>query len=163
MIRQILPYPLLSLGLLIFWLLLQQSLGLGHILLGTLIALLAGRALAALQPPRPRIRKPLKIIQLMILVAADVLRSNLAVARIVIQGRRREQTAGFLLLPLELRDRSALAVLSCIITATPGSAWLEYDAARGTVLIHVLDLVDEEAWIALIKQRYERLLLEIFQ
>lgn len=163
MIRQILPYPLLSLALLIFWLLLQQSAGLGHILLGSIIALLAGRALAALQPERPRIRKPFSIVKLMALVAMDVLRSNLAVARIVIQGRRREQTAGFLLLPLELRDRSALAVLSAIITATPGSAWLEYDAARSTVLIHVLDLVDEEAWIALIKQRYERLLLEIFQ
>lgn len=163
MMRQVLPYPLLSLALLIFWLLLQQSLGLGQILLGTIIAMLAGRALAALQPDQPRIRKPFKILQLMALVSVDVLRSNLAVARIVLQGRRREQTAGFLLMPLELRDRSALAVLSCIITATPGSAWLEYDAARSTVLIHVLDLVDEEAWITLIKQRYERLLLEIFQ
>ncbi|SEQ14262.1 multisubunit potassium/proton antiporter, PhaE subunit [Devosia sp. YR412] len=163
MMRQILPYPLLSLGMLALWLLLQQSLGLGHILLGTLVALFAGRALAALEPDRPRIRKPLKIIQLMALVAVDVLRSNLAVARIVLDGRHREHHSGFLLLPLELRDRSALAVLSCIITATPGSAWLEYDAMRGTVLIHVLDLVDEQAWIDTIKHRYESLLLEIFQ
>lgn len=162
MMRQILPYPLLSLGLLIFWLLLQQSLGLGQILLGAVISLLAGRALAALEPGRPRIRKPFKIIQLMGFVAADVLRSNLAVARIVLEARR-EQTAGFLLVPLQLRDRSALAVLAFIITATPGSAWLEYDAVRGTVLIHVLDLIDEQAWIDLIKHRYERLLLEIFQ
>lgn len=163
MIRQILPYPLLSLGLLAFWLVLQQSVSLGHILLGTLLALLAGRAYAALQPERPRIRKPLRIIQLMLLVAGDVLRSNLAVALIVLQGRHRKQTAGFLLLPLDLRDRSALAVLSCIITAIPGSVWLEYDARRSTVLIHVLDLVDEQEWIDVIKHRYERLLLEIFQ
>lgn len=161
--RHVLPYPLLSLGLLILWLLLQQSLGLGQIILGAIIAVLAGRALAALQPERPRIRRPLKIIQLMALVSVDVLRSNLAVARIVLEGRNRAHTAGFLSMPLQLRDRSALAILACIITATPGSAWLEYDAARGTVLIHVLDLVDEQAWIDTIKHRYERLLLEIFQ
>ncbi|SFC96398.1 multisubunit potassium/proton antiporter, PhaE subunit (TC 2.A.63.1.1) [Devosia psychrophila] len=163
MMRQILPYPLLSLGMLILWLLLQQSLGLGQILLGSVVALFAGRALAALQPEQPRIRRPFKIIHLMGLVAVDVLWSNLAVARIVLQGRHRKQTAGFLLLPLELRDRSALAILACIITATPGSAWLEYDAVRGTVLIHVLDLVDDQEWIDTIKHRYERLLLEIFQ
>lgn len=161
--RHILPYPLLSLSLLVFWLLLQNSIGLGHILLGSAIALVAGKALDALQPERPRIRNPHRIIQLMVLVALDVLRSNLAVAWITIQGRRREQTSGFLVLPLQLRDRSALAILSCIITATPGSAWLEYDVARGTVLIHVLDLVDENEWIDTIKNRYERLLLEIFQ
>ena len=72
-------------------------------------------------------------------------------------------SAARLVQPLELRDRSALAILACIITATPGSAWLEYDAARGTVLIHVLDLIDEQQWIDTIKHRYERLLLEIFQ
>ena len=162
MMRQILPYPLISLGMLILWLLLQQSLGLGQILLGCVVALVAGRALAALQPEQPRIRKPFKIIQLMALVAVDVLGSNLAVARIVLQGRP-ARNSSFLLLPLQLRDRSALAVLACIITATPGSAWLEYDAVRGTVLIHVLDLGDEQDWIDTIKHRYERLLLEIFQ
>jgi len=29
--------------------------------------------------------------------------------------------------------------------------------------IHVLDLIDENAWIRTIKHRYERLLLEIFE
>lgn len=160
---KILPYPLLSLFLLVMWLLLQQSVGLGHILLGALIAILAGRAMAALQPERPRIRRIGKIVELIWLVSLDILRSNIAVARLVIAGKRRDTTSGFLVLPLELRDRSALAVLACIITATPGSAWLEYDAARGSVLIHVLDLVDEQAWVDIIKNTYERLLLEIFQ
>lgn len=160
--KNLVPFPLLSLSLLVFWLLLQQSIGLGQVILGVVVALLAGRALAALQPDRPRIRKPLKIVHLMALVAIDVLRSNLAVARIVIEGRRRTHTAGFITLPLELTDRSGLAILSCILTATPGSAWLEYDQTRNTVLIHVLDLVDEQTWIDTIKNRYERLLLEIF-
>lgn len=161
--KRVLPYPLLSLSLLVLWLLLQQSLGLGQILLGSLIAILASQALAALHPEQPRVRNIGAIFVLVWRVTIDVLRSNLAVASIVVQGRRRKETAGFLTLPLTLRDRSGLAILACIITATPGSAWLEYDLARGSVLIHVLDLVDEAVWIETIKDRYERLLLEIFQ
>ena len=37
------------------------------------------------------------------------------------------------------------------------------DAAKGILLLHVLDLVDETAWIRLIKDRYERRLMEIFE
>jgi multicomponent K+:H+ antiporter subunit E len=54
-------------------------------------------------------------------------------------------------------------VLACIITATPGTSWARYDAVRNTLTIHVLDLVDEQAWITQFKLRYERRLLEIFQ
>lgn len=161
--RRILPFPVLTLALLAMWLLLQQSLAPGQIILGSIIAIFASRGLAALQPERPRIRNPASIIKLIYFVTVDVFRSNVAVARIVLEGRRHEQTAGFLTVPLDLRDRTALAILSCIITATPGSAWLEYDSLRGVVLIHMLDLVDEQAWIDTIKNRYERLLLEIFQ
>ncbi|GLQ11155.1 Na+/H+ antiporter subunit E [Devosia yakushimensis] len=161
--KRILPYPLLFVGLLLMWLLLQQSLGLGHILLGGLIALGASHAMAALQPEQPTIRRPFKIARLIVLVLVDVARSNLAVARIILAGRQPSHKPGFLLLPLDLKDKSGLAVLSCIVTATPGSAWLEYDPVDSTVLIHVLDLVDEQEWIDTIKHRYEARLLEIFQ
>lgn len=153
---------MLSIGLLALWLLLQQSLGLGQILLGSVIAVFAGRALKALDPQRPRVRKIGSIIRLIIVVTIDVLRSNMAVALIVLRGQHTAHS-GFVSMTLTLQDRTGLALLACIITATPGSAWLEYDAARGTVLIHVLDLVDEVAWADTIKNRYERLLLEIFQ
>jgi multicomponent K+:H+ antiporter subunit E len=161
--RHILPLPVLALALLAMWLLLQQSLAPGQIILGSIIAIFASRALAALQPERPRIRNLGSIAKLIAFVTVDVLRSNIAVARIVFEGRRHEQTAGFLSVPLALRDRTALAILACIITATPGTAWLEYDSTRGVVLIHMLDLVDEQTWIDTITNRYERLLLEIFQ
>ena len=65
-------------------------------------------------------------------------------------------------MPLELRDPRGLAVLACIVTATPGTSWARYDAAGNRVTIHVLDLVDAEAWIREFKGRYERRLLEIF-
>jgi multicomponent K+:H+ antiporter subunit E len=161
--RKFFPYPLLTLSLLVLWLLLQQSAGLGHILLGGVIAIFSSRALAALEPEKPYVRKIGAMIRLVGVVTLDIFHSNIAVIGIILQDRRRKPTSGFVAIPLELRDRSGLVILACIITATPGSAWLEYSPTRGVVLIHVLELISEEHWITTVKNRYERLLLEIFQ
>lgn len=158
-----LPYPLLTLCLVVMWLLLNQSVSAGQILLGVGVALLAASAMAALRPEKARIRWTMAIPRLAGIVLADIVRSNIAVGRIVLFRKQRERVSGFIHLPLDMRDRYGLAVLALIITATPGTLWMQHDAARNILLVHVLDLVDEEAWIRLIKARYERLLMEIFE
>ncbi len=153
----------LFLLLLALWLLLQQSLAAADLLPGLAIAAAATLAYGRLRLPAARPRFRLRAtLELLLLFIEDVMRSNFAVARIVLGLRRGERTAGFLTVPLELRDPRGLAVLACIITATPGTSWARYDAARNTVSIHMLDLVDAEEWIREFKARYERRLLEIF-
>lgn len=159
---RILPYPLLTVALIVMWLLLN-TFSLGHLLLGTVIAVAASRVMVALQPSKPRLRRWQLIPGLIGLVLVDVMRSNIAVATVILQGSRRERVAGFVSIPLDLRDRTGLAVLACIVTSTPGTAWVEYDSATGLLMIHVLDLVEEQEWIDLIKSRYEAALLEIFE
>jgi multicomponent K+:H+ antiporter subunit E len=154
---------LLFLALVALWLLLNQSLDPGDALLGAALALGGTLAFARLQPASGLRFRPRVLVELLWLVLADIVRSNLAVARIVLGLHRAKRTAGFLSMPLELRDPRGLAVMACIITATPGTSWARYDAARNVLTIHVLDLVDEAAWIHLFKHRYERRLLEIFQ
>ena len=163
MIRRILPYPAFAVALLVMWLLLTQSVSAGNILLGSLVAVLATNAMSSLQPEPARIRVSLAIPRLAIIVLRDIFRSNLAVGRIILAGEVRGHRSGFLQMPLELRNRYGLAVLACIITATPGTLWLQHDRSGNRLLIHVLDLVDDQQWIDLIKNRYERLLLEIFE
>lgn len=160
--RRLFPHPILSAFLLVFWLILQQSASLGHILLGGLIAILASMATSLIIPEPLIIRKPLRILQLIAVAGVDIVRSNLAVMAILFNPRP-EPEADFIEMKLELTNTFGLAVLACLITATPGSAWLEYDRERSTVLIHVFDLVDAEEWIETIRNRYETLLLEIFQ
>lgn len=160
--RALLPYPLLTASLLVMWILLN-GLSVGQVVLGGLIAFAASLAMAALQPAKPKIRRWSMIPRLVLVVMADILRSNIAVAGIILQGRRRTRASGFVIIPLELRDRTALAILACIITSTPGTAWVEYLAGTGRLRIHVLDLIDEQIWIEIIKQRYERPLMEIFE
>lgn len=157
-----LPYPLLTAILLLFWLLLTQSFSPGQVVLGSLVALLAAASMVALRRPSSPVASWAKAGQLFVAVALDILRSNIAVARIAFSPRARPNSA-FIRLQLELRDPQALAILALIITATPGTAWVEFNRADGTLLIHVFDLVDEEGWKRLLKTRYERLLLEMFE
>jgi len=157
-----LPYRLLSVALLAAWLLLNESFAAAHILLGAARGLGGGLVLAKLQAPQGRLRRPAAVVQLLFLVLEDIVRSNIAVARIVLSPATRQRVAGFLSMPLELRHPGGLAVMACIITATPGTSWARHDAARNIVTIHVLDLIDKSEWVRTIKGRYERALLEIF-
>ena len=156
------PFPLASVGLLIIWLVLNETLTLGYILLGILAALIGGLTLTALQAPRIRMRRLSAIIRLSALVIADIIRSNIAVARIILGFGTRQRTSGFVDIPLDLNNPYGLAALACIITSTPGTLWAHFDPKTGTLTIHVLDLIDKADWSRTIKRRYERLLLEIF-
>lgn len=159
---RVVPYPALAFGLFVMWLLLTQSFSPAQVLLGALVASLGTWAMAALRTNPPVVRNWRMALRLAGIVALDILRSNIAVASIIVS-RRATRTAAFVRVDLKLRDEHALAVLALIITATPGTAWVQFDRASGMLMIHVLDLVDEEEWIRLLKNRYEALLMAIFE
>ena len=160
---RLLPSPLITACLLVLWLFLNQTLSLGHVLLGSMVALVGGWAFSLLDPPQTRVRRLGAILRLSSLVLVDIVRSNIAVGRIIVGLAGPERVSGFVNIPLYLRDPYGLAVLACIITSTPGTLWVSFDHASGALTIHVLDLVDESDWIRTIKGRYERLLLDIFE
>ncbi|MEO7071719.1 MAG: Na+/H+ antiporter subunit E [Rhodanobacter sp.] len=162
MIRRWLPYPLLSALLALIWLLLNQSLAIGTILLGMLLGFILAQAYGLLRPPKAHIRHYPLLGRLLLRVIADIVRSNFTVARLILR-RDSHARSGFVAIPLTLTDHHGLAVLACIITSTPGTIWVSHDSKRNILLIHVLALVDGQAAIDSIKQRYERPLLEIFQ
>lgn len=161
--RRVLLYPILSLGLFVASILLSASVAPPSLALAVLLALLAPIIMLALGVDRVRVKAPIAIIRLAIDVVGDIVRSNWAVSHIILGRRRHERTSGFIHIPLDLRDRYGLAVLAIIITSTPGTLWVEYESATGRLLLHVLDLVDEETWVRLIKDRYERRLMEIVE
>ncbi|WP_206929530.1 Na+/H+ antiporter subunit E [Roseococcus thiosulfatophilus] len=161
--RRVLPFPWVSAALLLLWLLLVGSMGPGALLLGAALALVGGWLLAVLDPPRTRLRRPLAALRLAWVVLVEVFRSNNAVARLILAPRTRGRSSGFVRIPLDMRSPAGLAALACILTATPGTVWAEYDSARGIMLLHVLDLIDEAEWVRIIKDRYEARLMEIFE
>lgn len=158
----LLPYPLLWVSLTIMWLLLN-SFSAGHVLLGALVALVACWAMASLRPSKPRLKGWYLLPRLLVIVLYDIIRSNIAVASIILFGKKRGHRSAFMTVKLELKSPTALSLLAVVLTATPGSAWVEYESRESTLLLHVLDLIDEDEWRDLIKNRYEKLLLEIFE
>lgn len=159
-----LPFPLFSLSLLGMWLALNGTVTAVHAISGAGLGVAGGLVLARLQAPLDGIRRRAWTAAVLFwLMFVDIVRSNIAVGRIAFHPRIRGRTAGFIDLPLEMRHPGGLAVLACVITATPGTSWARFDAERNVLTIHVLDLVDERAWIRQFKQRYERRLMEIFE
>ena len=160
---RLLPAPLLSLGLWACWLLLNQSLGAGHVLLGLLLGLMLPLLFGALRPRRVRVRRPWTALRLGLRVMRDTTASNLAVLRFLLLPSQRRHPAGFVKIELQLRDPSALAVLAMIVCITPGTTWAELSLDRSMLMLHVLEVDDAAAIAAHVKAHYERPLMEIFE
>jgi multicomponent K+:H+ antiporter subunit E len=62
-----------------------------------------------------------------------------------------------------MRNRHGLALLALILSSIPGTLWVQYDEATGKLLMHVLDLIDEDDWSWIVHHRYEAPLMEIFE
>ncbi|MHC8407796.1 Na+/H+ antiporter subunit E [Pseudomonas sp. TMB3-21] len=161
--KRLFPAPWLSLALWLLWLLLNQSLSPGHLLLGAVLGLCAPVMMRKLRPLPTRIRRPGVIVRLFFLVLCDVVKSNLAVAWSVLNDRRRPPRSAFIKVPLDLHDANGLAALAMICTVVPGTVWSELALDRSILLLHVFDLEDEALFIQHFKDTYERPLMEIFE
>jgi multicomponent K+:H+ antiporter subunit E len=155
---------LLPLGLTVLWLVLTESLAPGNIVLGLVVAFGMVLSFRKLRPVQSRLRRIHVGIKLLFVVLIDVIRSNIAVGRIVLglNGGRAVKSE-FLDIPLDMRDPHGLAALAMILTATPGAVWSGLANDSSMLRLHVLDLQDPQVWISTVKQRYEKPLMEIFE
>ena len=101
------------------------------------------------------------LLSLVVVVAVDVIRSNIKVA-VLILGPKRRIRSSFIEVPVSLDDPVAVAVLAGIVTMTPGTLSAGISADRRVLTIHCLHAPDPAAVIASITTRYERPLAEIF-
>ncbi|WP_339802673.1 Na+/H+ antiporter subunit E [uncultured Marinobacter sp.] len=158
-----LPRPLLSAGLLIIWLLLNQTLAPAHLLLGAVIAIAVPRFTDSMMPHRMRLHSPLALARLIGWAVAEIGRSCFNVSRIILFRRHQDLSSEFIRIPLDLRDPYGLAMLSCLINCTPGTVWVEVLPDSHDLLLHVFDLHDQNWWVDTIKNRYEKPLIEAFE
>lgn len=157
-----LPAPLLSATLFAVWLLLNNTVDAAHLVLGALVAIVVPWFTERLRPDRPRIRRPLAILRLGLVVLWDIVMSNIEVARRIL-GPEAAIRPAFVWLPLDLTDPHAIVSLAGIITMTPGTLSAELSADRRHLLVHAFNVDDEAALIAQMKARYEAPLKEIFE
>ena len=155
--RLVMPTILLAL-----WLLLNDSVSVGNIVLGAILAVLLSWGAVKLRPLIAYPKHPLLLIRLCIEVAYDIIKSNVRVGVRIWKGPY-SHTPGFIHIPIDIRDPHGLAALACIVTYTPGTVWSGFSDKKRVMVLHVLDLKDEAYWQDLIKNRYEKPLMEIFE
>jgi multicomponent K+:H+ antiporter subunit E len=149
-------------GLFACWLLLVGDVSSGSILLGALLAIGIERYARSFDEAPERGVRLRRVPWLVAVVMWDVVVANLQVARRTL-GPLSALRPRFVVVPLDLTDRTAIALLGAIITTTPGTVTASLTSDRRHFVVHGLDVEDEERLVRTIKLRYERPLKEIFE
>jgi len=160
--KRLLPHPLLTPVIAALWLLLNNSIAPGQVLLGLALGWAIPRFTLAFWPEPVRIRKPLALARFTAVFLYDMLLANLTVARLILAGPRRLRPA-FVTVPLDLSDDFAISMLANIICLTPGTVSARLSADRRELLVHALDVGSPAALVTTIKTRFEAPLKEIFE
>lgn len=162
MIKRWFPHPGFSVLLALVWLMLMDSFSLGQILLAVLVGWFMPWSTESLWPRRTPLKKPLMMGRYVLVLLYDIIVANLVVAWWIIGPSRRLKPA-FVEYPTELTDRLAISVLANTISLTPGSVTADISLSRSVILIHALNVTDDEALVRTIRERYEQPLKEIFE
>ena len=165
-LRRLVPHPLLSGLLLLSWLWLNDTLAAGHVLLGASLALAIPLFTRRFWPEPLVVRRPLKVVEYLLLVLWDIVVANLQVAALIL-GPRSRLRPGFVAVPLDLRTEFGITVLASTVTLTPGTVSVEIErtGADGAAVLHVhcLRIASDEEIVATIKRRYEARLKEVLE
>lgn len=161
MIKKLLPAPWLALALLIVWLLLQNSISVGLIVLGTVLSIAIAWYTSRAREEEVHLHKPFRAVQYFLLLLVDIVVANFKIAGLII-GYKRRLSPALVEFPLELEGQVPITILAGTISLTPGTISSEISRDRKYLLIHALNVDDPDAMIREIKHRYERRLKEIF-
>lgn len=159
--RNWLPYPILSLLLVVTWLLLAAQWSVAHVLLALFLGWLIPLICRPFLSGTPRLKNPVAAIKLLFLVTYDIVVANIVVARLILGPSDRLKPV-FVSVPLALTQPFSISLLAGIITMTPGTVSADLSQGNHCLWVHALSCDDPQSLVAEIKQRYEKPLLEIF-
>src|SRR5919108_1985431 len=99
-------------------------------------------------------------VKLLLVFVKELVKSNIAVLRVVISPRLRVRS-GVIALPTELTNEIALTMLANMITLTPGTLTLDISPDRRYLYVHTLNLDDPEGVKREIQKAFEVYLREL--
>lgn len=155
------PMPIHSLLLFIVWLLLNNSMSPGHIVLAAFFAITIPFIVTGMRDEHPKILKPWLAIRYILMVIWDILVANFEVALLII-GPLKKLKPSFVAIPIDITSDLGITILASTVSLTPGTVSAEVSKDRTWLYIHALHLDDEAELIELIKSRYEKPIKEIF-
>ena len=159
--RRWLPSLPLSVTVFCFWLLMNDEISVGQVVMALVLALVIPPFAARLDREFARIGRLRSVPRMLGVLLWDIVQANVTVALQVL-GPERKIRPGFIWVPLDIDNIHGIAALTSFVTLTPGTVSAALSEDRRHLLLHVLHLEDAGALIAEIKSRYEAPLMEIF-
>jgi len=158
---KILPHPILSVILWLIWLLLNNTVAAGHVVLGLIFAILIPLFTAGFWPEKVRIKAPLTLLKFLATVLWDIVIANIMVAKLIM-GSNDKLKPAFFHIELDIQTPLGISFLANTISLTPGTVSCDLTMDRRYLLVHALHTEDAANTIKQIKQRYETPLIKVF-
>jgi len=159
--NKMLPHPILSLILWLIWLLLNNTVAAGHVVLGLIFAIIIPLMTASFWPEKVRINAPLTLLKFLATVLWDIVIANLIVAKLIM-GRNDKLMPALIHIELDIKTPLGISFLANTISLTPGTVSCDLSTDRRYLLVHALHAEDSSEIIKHIKQRYETPLIKVF-
>ncbi len=156
------PHPVLSVILVLIWLMLNNTISAGHIVLGSILAILIPWHTQRFWPERVCLGKWSSIFKFSGLLVYDIIISNIFVSKLIF-GKNADLDPCFLEVPLDIKHPLGISVLASTISLTPGTVSADLDQDRVVLIVHALHIKDAATEVETIKNRYEKPLMEIFK
>jgi multicomponent K+:H+ antiporter subunit E len=156
------PHPILSGVLLVTWLLLNNTVAMGHVVLGAVLSILIPWFTSAFWPEKICLGNMRVFLRFAAIVSYDIIVANIAVAKLILSPND-SLKPDFLHIPLEIEHPLGISVLASTISLTPGTVSTDLSEDKKTLIVHALHVTNIEEEIATIKSRYERPLMEVFK
>jgi multicomponent Na+:H+ antiporter subunit E len=138
------------------WLALTGEVSLANVVFGLL---LGGLALGVAWPlghyPLFARVRPLKVVGLLLYLVGQIVVANLKVAAAVL-GPRRLLRPALVAVPLDVKGDDRIAVLSNLISLTPGTLSLDVSRDRKTLYVHAMSASNPDDLRREIKEGFER-------
>ncbi|MBA8778726.1 Na+/H+ antiporter subunit E [Staphylococcus schleiferi subsp. coagulans] len=150
----------INLILAIFWLFLSDSYTMNSFVLGYLFALLLVYLMRKILPGRFYIITLYKIIKLIFVFLIELIKANIDVLRIILQPRIKNESA-FFVYETNLQHKWQVALLSNLITLTPGTVVIGVNDDMKRLYIHCLNFSTKEEEVASIKGSLEKAVREV--
>ncbi|EIM5200396.1 Na+/H+ antiporter subunit E [Staphylococcus pseudintermedius] len=150
----------INLFLAIFWLFVSDSYTMNAFVLGYLFALLLVFLMCKLLPGRFYVITLYKVIKLVFVFLLELIKANIDVLRIILQPRIKNESA-FFVYETDLEHPWQVALLSNLITLTPGTVVIGVNDDMKRLYIHCLNFSTKEEEVAGIKGSLEKAVREV--
>jgi multicomponent Na+:H+ antiporter subunit E len=142
------------------WMFLSETYTFKHFFIGYLIGILLLFLMRRFIPDQFYFKRFIKICFLVLLFIKELLLANWQVVKLVYKPKLNVQP-GIFALPTELKTNWEITLLANLITLTPGTLSVSVSNDNNHIYIHAMDIPDVEESIQVIKETFEKAIMEV--